>query len=223
MEYILKDKPADNVPSLDKMVGSTIDSMVQSTGNKVDMDVFLNNETTLRQRTNLPESGNGKIKLSLSYNQVKLYFGTQPKTMEICLYGLNTKTSLIEFNLFLQDKEILMINVHEAKGLPGGDMPDPPDPYVKMYLLPERSKKSKRKSDAKKDTVTPIFDEEFEYDNLGASQLKSTKLEVSVVDKKGIFSRRATMGRTVIDLEKLTSEPIQRQWFDLTEVEEDSD
>jgi hypothetical protein len=190
LEYILKDKPADNVPSLDKMVGSTIDSMVQSTGNKVDMDVFLNNETTLRQRTNLPESGNGKIKLSLSYNQ---------------------------------DKEILMINVHEAKGLPGGDMPDPPDPYVKMYLLPERSKKSKRKSDAKKDTVTPIFDEEFEYDNLGASQLKSTKLEVSVVDKKGIFSRRATMGRTVIDLEKLTSEPIQRQWFDLTEVEEDSD
>ena len=68
------------------------------------------------------------------------------------------------FLFVLQKSGSLQVHVHEAKGLPGGDLPDPPDPYVKLYLLPERSKKSKRKSDAKKDTVTPVFEETFDYD-----------------------------------------------------------
>ena len=81
------------------------------------------------------------------------------------------------FLFVLQKSGSLQVHVHEAKGLPGGDLPDPPDPYVKLYLLPERSKKSKRKSDAKKDTVTPIFDETFDYD---VEVLKmNSELEVS--------------------------------------------
>ena len=64
-----------------------------------------------------------------------------------------------EYNM---SKEELIVTIHEAKGLPGADLPDPPDPYVKLYMLPERSKKSKKKSDVKKDTVSPIYDETFE-------------------------------------------------------------
>ena len=100
---------------------------------------------------------------------------------------------------FFQAQETLFVTVHEAKGLPGGDLPDPPDPYVKMYLLPDRSKKSKRKSDAKKDTVTPVYDENFQYE-IASSKLHSEELEVSVVDRKGIFSRRSTMGRVVVGM-----------------------
>ena len=33
-------------------------------------------------------------------------------------------------------REELKVTIFEAKGLPGGDLPDPPDPYVKLYLLP---------------------------------------------------------------------------------------
>merc|ERR1719270_1270509 len=100
-------------------------------------------------------------------------------------------------------KEEMSVTVHEARGLPGGDLPDPPDPYVKLYLLPERSKKSKRKSDAKKDTVTPVFEETFDYD---VEVLKmNSELEVSVVDRKGIFSRRSTMGQVVIKLDDVIS------------------
>ena len=93
--------------------------------------------------------------------------------------------------------------LYEATGLPGGDLPDPPDPYVKTYLLPDRCKKSKRKSDAKKDTVTPVWNETFEYE-IPAMKLASNQLEVSVVDKKGIFSRRSTMGRCVIGKAEFT-------------------
>ncbi len=64
----------------------------------------------------------------------------------------------------------------------GGNLPDPPDPYIKLYLLPDRSKRSKKKSDAKKDTVDPVYNEVFTY-NLSASNLETKKLEVSVVDR----------------------------------------
>ncbi len=46
-----------------------------------------------------------------------------------------------------QDKRVLKVIVHQASGLPGSDLPDPPDPYVKLYLLPEKNKKSKRKTE----------------------------------------------------------------------------
>ena len=121
-------KKDSKIPALDEVVGCTIDPMVKSTGNEVDMDTFLNNETTLRQRTSaeVQSSACGKVSLTLKYDQ---------------------------------DSEMLFVKLHEAKGLPGGDLPDPPDPYVKLYLLPDRSKKSKRKSEVIKDSVTPVFEE----------------------------------------------------------------
>jgi len=120
------------------------------------------------------------------------------------------------------EQDTLTVILYEATGLPGGDLPDPPDPYVKTYLLPDRCKKSKRKSDAKKDTVTPVWNETFEYE-IPAMKLASNQLEVSVVDRKGIFSRRSTMGRCVIDLAEVASKEINQKWFDLAEVDEDSD
>ena len=125
-----------STPSLDRMMSSTIDPMIQTTGHDVDLqDLMVEQEEScaLRKRTNIAATcPNGKIKLSLSYNA---------------------------------GKEEMSVTVHEARGLPGGDLPDPPDPYVKLYLLPERNKKSKQKTDVKKDTVTPIYDETFEVSN----------------------------------------------------------
>ena len=85
---------------------------------------------------------------------------TLRKRSNVLATGPNGKIKLsMSYNL---SESQLNVTVHEAKGLPGGDLPDPPDPYVKLYLLPERTKKSKRKSDVKKDTVNPTYDETFE-------------------------------------------------------------
>ena len=61
-------------------------------------------------------------------------------------------------------------------------MPDPPDPYVKMYLLPARKSKSKRKSDVKKDTVNPVFEETFKAVNISETNdmLFATKLHMEL-------------------------------------------
>ena len=45
----------------------TIGPMVQTTGNELDVDTFLNRETDLRQRN----VGHGKVKLSLKYSEVR--------------------------------------------------------------------------------------------------------------------------------------------------------
>lgn len=71
-----------------------------------------------------------------------------------------------------------------------------PDPYVKLYLLPDRSKDSKRKTDVIKDNANPVYDERFEY-SVASNELTQRRLQVSVINKKGFFhmQRSATMGQ----------------------------
>jgi len=83
----------------------------------------------------------------------------------------------IRLNLLYDDnREELKVFVHEAAGLPGGDQPDPPDPQVKVYLMP--GKKKKKKSEVVKDSVEPRFNEEFDFsidfDKLPLHSLKVT-------------------------------------------------
>ena len=68
----------------------------------------------------------------------------------------------LEYNA---DNGDVIVVLHQARGLPGSDLPDPPDPYVKMYVLPGKSRKTKRKSEVIKDTVNPIYEETFKVHN----------------------------------------------------------
>ena len=63
--------------------------------------------------------------------------------------------------LYDTNKEELKLFLHEAQNLPGGDLPDPPDPQVKVYLMP--GKRKKKKSNVVKDCVDPTFNEEFDF------------------------------------------------------------
>ena len=64
----------------------------------------------------------------------------------------------LEYNA---DNGDVIVVLHQARGLPGGDLPDPPDPYVKIYVLPGKNRKTKRKSEVIKDTVNPVYEETF--------------------------------------------------------------
>ncbi|KAJ8965164.1 hypothetical protein NQ314_004307 [Rhamnusium bicolor] len=90
-----------------------------------------------------------------------------------------------------------------------------PDPYVKLYLLPERAKDSKRKTQVIKDNCNPIFDESFEY-VLNQIELGTKQLEVTVGTQKQLFySSSNILGQVIIDLGKLNLTQPYNVWFDL--------
>ena len=67
-----------------------------------------------------------------------------------------------------------------------------------------------------KDTCEPVYEESFSYD-LEPSWLDSVSLEVSVVDRKGIFARSPLMGRAVVPLSQpgVASASGVTEWHDL--------
>lgn len=127
----------------------------------------------------------------------------------------------IRLNLLYDDnREELKVFVHEAAGLPGGDLPDPPDPQVKVYLMP--GKKKKKKSEVVKDSVEPRFNEEFDF-SIDFDKLPQHSIKISVVDKKGVFSKSPTLGTCTISLDNPGLKAGLANWLPLEAADEDSD
>ena len=77
----------------------------------------------------------------------------------------------------------LHIAVKSAKSLPNMDDKGFTDGYVKLYLLPDKSGKGKRKTAIIKNNLNPTWDEKFTYDKLSIDDLSSIRvLEVTVWD-----------------------------------------
>lgn len=55
----------------------------------------------------------------------------------------------------------LAVTVHQAEDLPALDMGGTSDPYVKVYLLPDKKKKFETKVHRK--TLNPVFAETFTF------------------------------------------------------------
>ena len=56
----------------------------------------------------------------------------------------------------------LLVHVNKARGLAAADSNGLSDPYVKTYLLPDKSKHSKRKTETKKMTLYPVYNQTLE-------------------------------------------------------------
>ncbi|XP_009899679.1 synaptotagmin-like protein 3 [Dryobates pubescens] len=72
------------------------------------------------------------------------------------------------------------------------------NPYVKVYLLPDKSPRSKRKTAVKKSTVNPDFDETLKY-KIEYAHLGSRQLQISVWHA-GALKHRVFLGEVVIPL-----------------------
>ncbi|XP_057595077.1 synaptotagmin-like protein 3 [Hippopotamus amphibius kiboko] len=72
------------------------------------------------------------------------------------------------------------------------------NPYVKTYLLPDRSSQGKRKTGVQKNTVEPTFQETLKY-QVEPAQLETRQLQVSVWHL-GALTRRAFLGEVIVPL-----------------------
>ncbi|XP_050784138.1 synaptotagmin-3 [Gopherus flavomarginatus] len=91
--------------------------------------------------------------------------------------------------------EQLVVKILRALDLPAKDANGFSDPYVKMYLLPDRKKKFQTKVHRK--TLNPVFNETFNF-NVPFAELPGRKLHFSVYDFDR-FSRHDLIGQVVLD------------------------
>ncbi|KAM0724800.1 Synaptotagmin-9 [Formica fusca] len=94
------------------------------------------------------------------------------------------------------DKEIegLVVKVLEARELPIKDVTGSSDPYIKVYLLPDRKKKFQTKVHRK--NLNPIFNETFIF-SVSYEDLRERYLQFSVYDFDR-FSRHDLIGQVVL-------------------------
>ncbi|XP_072265102.1 synaptotagmin-like protein 3 isoform X2 [Pyxicephalus adspersus] len=107
----------------------------------------------------------------------------------------------IEFALtYTLKTSTLEISIKGCKNLTHGEEKKKKcNPYVKTYLLPDRSPASKMKTSVKKNTVDPIFNESLKY-TIDRSQLETRTLHVSVWHS-GTLKRKVFLGEVCIPLE----------------------
>ncbi|NXC99348.1 SYTL5 protein, partial [Certhia familiaris] len=85
------------------------------------------------------------------------------------------------------------------------------DPYVKAYLLPDKSRQSKRKTKIKSNSTNPEFNETLKY-VISHSQLETRTLQLSVwhYDR---FGRNSFLGEVEIPFDSWNFENQGDEWF----------
>ncbi|XP_036418316.1 extended synaptotagmin-2-B isoform X1 [Colossoma macropomum] len=92
------------------------------------------------------------------------------------------------------------------------------DPYVRLYLLPDKRRSGRRKTHTMKKKLNPTFDESFEF-TVSLVELHRRTLDVAVKNGGGILSKhKGLLGKVLVDL---TSEDITKGWTQWYELSED--
>jgi synaptotagmin-1 len=110
-------------------------------------------------------------------------------------------------------KQELKVEVIQAQELPALDMSGTSDPYVKVYVLPDKKKKFETKVYRK--TLNPIFNETFIFKNLAYGEISGRTLVFAVYDFDR-FSRHDQIGEVQIPLNTVDLGKVIREIKDLT-------
>ncbi|XP_017562091.1 synaptotagmin-like protein 5 isoform X1 [Pygocentrus nattereri] len=108
----------------------------------------------------------------------------------------------------------LNVLVRECRCLATGDEKrQRTDPYVKTYLLPDKSRQSKRKTSIKSNTTNPVFNENLRY-VVSHSQLETRTLQVSVWHHDR-FRHNSFLGETELTFDSWEFDTQIEEWFAL--------
>ena len=118
----------------------------------------------------------------------------QPKTS-----SKNPGSKIQVKSFYDQDKSELIISILSAVDLvprPNGQYRNP---YAKLFLLPDRSEKGKRRTKTMPNTNNPVWNKTFVYTNIRWAELRTRVLEVTVWDYDR-FGANDFLGEITIDL-----------------------
>jgi len=127
------------------------------------------------------------------------------------------KLGKLQFSLDYDfQKAELSVGVIQGADLPGMDMSGTSDPYVKVYLLPEKKKKYETKVHRK--TLNPVFNETFVFKNVPYAEIGSKTLVFAIYDFDR-FSKHDQIGQVQVPLNSVDLGRVVEEWRDLTSPE----
>uniref|UniRef100_A0A8C5M8T3 Regulating synaptic membrane exocytosis 2 n=1 Tax=Leptobrachium leishanense TaxID=445787 RepID=A0A8C5M8T3_9ANUR len=109
----------------------------------------------------------------------------------------------------------LIVTILGAKDLPPRDDGRPRNPYVKIYFLPDRSDKNKRRTKTVKKTIEPKWNQTFNYSPVHRREFRERMLEITLWDQARVREEESEfLGEILIELETalLDDEP---HWYKL--------
>lgn len=109
----------------------------------------------------------------------------------------------------------LIVTVLGAKELPARDDGRPRNPYVKIYFLPDRSDKSKRRTKTVKKSLEPRWNQTFMYSPVHRREFRERMLELTVWDQARVREEESQfLGEILIEMESALLDD-QPHWYKL--------
>ncbi|XP_037389907.1 regulating synaptic membrane exocytosis protein 2 isoform X29 [Pygocentrus nattereri] len=109
----------------------------------------------------------------------------------------------------------LIVTILTAKDLPSREDGRPRNPYVKIYFLPDRSDKSKRRTKTVKKSLEPKWNQTFMYSPVHRREFRERMLEITLWDQARVREEESEfLGEILIELETalMDDEP---HWYKL--------
>ncbi|XP_075070034.1 regulating synaptic membrane exocytosis protein 2 isoform X13 [Mixophyes fleayi] len=96
----------------------------------------------------------------------------------------------------------LIVTILGAKDLPSREDGRPRNPYVKIYFLPDRSDKNKRRTKTVKKTLEPKWNQTFIYSPVPRREFRERMLEITLWDQARVREEESEfLGEILIELE----------------------
>uniref|UniRef100_A0A3Q3S445 Synaptotagmin-like protein 1 n=1 Tax=Mastacembelus armatus TaxID=205130 RepID=A0A3Q3S445_9TELE len=128
-------------------------------------------------------------------------------------FGVVEVRGRIQFSLVYDtQKEELQVKVYRCEDIASARK-NRSDPYVKAYLLPDKSSHSKKKTSVKKKTLNPVYDQTLKY-KVRVGELRSRTLNLSVWHAESL-GRNVFLGEVEVALSLWDWTYTQPLWQDL--------
>ncbi|XP_051910054.1 extended synaptotagmin-2 isoform X2 [Hippocampus zosterae] len=111
----------------------------------------------------------------------------------------------------------LIVVIHACRNLIAFSK-DASDPFIRLYLLPDKSRTGRRKTATVKKSLNPVYDQTFEF-SVSIVELHRRTLDVAVKNGGNILSKhKGLLGKVLVDL---SGEDIAKGWTQWYELSED--
>ncbi|XP_051519101.1 regulating synaptic membrane exocytosis protein 2-like isoform X4 [Myxocyprinus asiaticus] len=109
----------------------------------------------------------------------------------------------------------LIVTILGAKDLPAREDGRPRNPYIKIYFLPDRSDKSKRRTKTVKKSLEPKWNQTFMYSPVHRREFRERMLEITLWDQARVREEESEfLGEILIELETALLDD-QPHWYKL--------